>query len=137
MFVQNFHSVQDAIIKVVDISIVIKILSSNHAPVRHASASLLLELSKCKSCCYKIGTVAGGILMLITVKYRQSTDAFASETADQILKNLEILPDNIKLMAENGYWEPLLAHLVEGNTKILISSCNKNRHKLKNYNEVE
>lgn len=101
--------------KTVDISTIIKMLSSNHTPVRHASASLLLELSKCQSSCYKIGMVAGGILMLITVKYRQSSDAFASETADQILKNLEILPDNIKLMAENGYWEPLLAHLVEGN----------------------
>ncbi|KAL0424850.1 UNVERIFIED_CONTAM: putative U-box domain-containing protein 42 [Sesamum radiatum] len=31
----------------------------------------------------------GGILMLITVKYRQSLDAFASEKADQILRNLE------------------------------------------------
>lgn len=110
--------VQDAITKIVDISTIIKMLSSNHTPVRHASASLLLELSTSQPCCYKIGTVAGGILMLITVKYKQSTDAFASETADQILRNLEILPDNIKLMAENGYWDPLLAHLVEGKTNI-------------------
>ncbi|KAH6797869.1 hypothetical protein C2S52_022423 [Perilla frutescens var. hirtella] len=109
---------KDAIIKTVDISTIIKMLSSNHTPVRHASASLLLELSKCQSCCYKIGTVAGGILMLIRAKYRQSTDESASETADQILKNLEILPDNIKLMAENGYWEPLLAHLVEGSEEM-------------------
>ncbi|XP_057777400.1 putative U-box domain-containing protein 42 [Salvia miltiorrhiza] len=109
---------KDEIMKTVDISTIIKMLSSNHTPVRHASVSLLLELSKCQSSCYKIGTVAGGILMLITVKYRQSSDAFASETADQILKNLEIFPDNIKLMAENGYWEPLLAHLVEGSEEM-------------------
>ncbi|XP_042049261.1 putative U-box domain-containing protein 42 isoform X1 [Salvia splendens] len=109
---------KDEIVKTVDISTIIKMLSSNHTPVRHASASLLLELSKSQSSCYKIGTVAGGILMLITVKYRQSSDAFASETADQILKNLEILPGNIKIMAENGYWEPLLAHLFEGSEEM-------------------
>lgn len=101
----------------VDISTMIKMLSSNHSPIRHSSASLLLELSKCRSFCYKIGAVAGGILMLITVKYKQSVDALASETADQILNNLESLPENIKLMAENGYWEPLLNHLAKGNIK--------------------
>ncbi|KAK6133958.1 hypothetical protein DH2020_032299 [Rehmannia glutinosa] len=108
---------KEIIAKTLDISTIIKMLSSNHIPVRHASASLLLELSRSQVFCVKIGTVAGGILMLITAKFRQSSDAFASETADEILKNLEGLPDNIKLMAENGYWDPLLTHLVEGNIK--------------------
>ncbi|KAI3467197.1 hypothetical protein Pfo_023860 [Paulownia fortunei] len=109
---------KDIIAKTVDISTIIKMLSSNHEPVKHASVSLLLELSRSQFFCNKIGTVAGGILMLITVKYRQSLDAFASETADEILKNLERLPDNIKLMAENGYWEPLLTHLIEGSEEM-------------------
>ncbi|KAL8533546.1 hypothetical protein ACS0TY_009806 [Phlomoides rotata] len=109
---------KDTIVKMVNISTMIKMLSSNHTPVRHSSASLLLELSKCRSFCYKIGAVAGGILMLITVKYKQAVDAFASETADQILKNLESLPENIKLMAENGYWEPLLNHLAKGSEEM-------------------
>ncbi|KAJ6721023.1 RING-TYPE E3 UBIQUITIN TRANSFERASE [Salix viminalis] len=34
--------------------------------------------------------------------------------ADEILKNLERSPQNIKLMAENGFLEPLLKHLTEG-----------------------
>ncbi|KAL7091183.1 hypothetical protein ACP275_12G089900 [Erythranthe tilingii] len=106
---------KDIVAKTVDISTVIKMLSSSHTPVRHASASLLVELSKSRFFCNEIGAVAGGILMLTTVKYRQPLDSFASEKADEILKNLEKLPDNIKLMAENGYWEPLLTHLLQGN----------------------
>ncbi|KAK4410404.1 putative U-box domain-containing protein 42 [Sesamum angolense] len=109
---------KETIAKTVDISTMIKMLSSSHKPVRHASASLLLDLSRSQVFCHKIGTVAGGILMLITVKYRQSLDAFASEKADQILRNLERVANNIKLMAENGYWEPLLTHLVEGSEEM-------------------
>lgn len=109
---------QEVIAKTVDISTIIKMMSSSHKPIRHASVLVLLELSTSQFLCGEIGTVAGGILMLITAKYRQSSDAFTSEKANEILKNLETLPNNIKLMAENGYWEPMLAHLVEGTIKI-------------------
>ncbi|GFP95300.1 putative U-box domain-containing protein 42 [Phtheirospermum japonicum] len=109
---------KDIIAETLDISEIIKMLSSSHKPVRHASASLLVELSSSQIFCNKIGTVAGGVLMLITAKFRQSDDALVSETADEILTNLEKLPENIKLMAENGYWEPLLTHLVEGNEEM-------------------
>ncbi|KAL0430033.1 UNVERIFIED_CONTAM: putative U-box domain-containing protein 42 [Sesamum radiatum] len=109
---------KEIIAKTVDISTMIKMLSSGHKPVRHASALLLLDLSRSQIFCHKIGTVTGGILMLITVKYKHSLDAFTSEKADQILRNLERVADNIKLMAENGYWEPLLTHLVEGSEEM-------------------
>lgn len=112
--------VQETISKMVDISKLIKMLSSNHRPIRHASASLLLELSKCQFFCIKIGEVSGGILMLITTKYRQSIDEHVSATAQQILNNLEKSPDNIKLMAENGYWGPLLNHLIKGNIQDIL-----------------
>lgn len=126
----NMKFVQDEIMKTVDISTIVKMLSSNHIPVRNAAASLLFELSKSNSSIYKIGAVAGGILMLITVKYKQSSDTFASETADKILKNLEILPENIKHMAENGYWEPLLAQLIQGKIKNSpFSSCGSLKYK--------
>ncbi|KAL2546288.1 putative U-box domain-containing protein 42 [Forsythia ovata] len=115
---------QEIIAKTVDISRVIKMLSSNHGPIRHASVSLLFVLSRSQFFCDEIGAVAGGILMLITVKYRQSIDVFTSEKADQILKNLEKLPNNIKLMAENGYWEPLLTHLVEGTEEMRMEMAN-------------
>ncbi|XP_073287007.1 putative U-box domain-containing protein 42 [Primulina huaijiensis] len=111
---------KEVIAKTIDISTIIKMMSSSHKPIRHASLLVLLELSTSQFLCGKIGTVAGGILMLITAKYRQSSDAFTSEKADEILKNLETLSDNIKLMAENGYWKPLLTHLVEGSEQMRI-----------------
>jgi len=60
--------------------------------------------------------------MLIKLKYNQPDDAFSSEKADEILKNLESSPENIKKMAENGLLEPLLKHLTEGNSRNLSHS---------------
>ncbi|KAM7464419.1 hypothetical protein LguiA_032540 [Lonicera macranthoides] len=105
---------KEMIEKTIEISAIIKMLSSNHQPIRHASLLLLLELSKSQFVCDKIGSVTGGILMLIKTKYRRSIDAFASEKAGEILKNLEISSYNIKRMAENGHWEPLLDQLIQG-----------------------
>ncbi|KDP31420.1 hypothetical protein JCGZ_11796 [Jatropha curcas] len=106
------------IANIVDISTVIKMLSSGHKPIRHAALLLLLELSKSRSLCQKIGSVPGGILMLIRNKYDLAVDAFSSEKADETLKNLERSPENIKHMAENGLLEPLLNHLNQGSEEI-------------------
>lgn len=110
--------------KVMDISTTIKMLSSDQQPIRHAALLFLLELSRSQSLCEKIGSAAGGILMLITIKYNWSFDAFALEKADEILKNLERSPNNIKRMADNGYLEPLLHHLIEGNSQNLYTLHN-------------
>ncbi|KAJ0038653.1 hypothetical protein Pint_23428 [Pistacia integerrima] len=111
---------KEIIAKIIDISIIIKLLSSSLQPVRHASLLFLLELSRSQLLCEKIGSVTGGILMLIKIKYSRSVDAFASEKAEEILKNLERLPDNIKCMAENGLLEPLIYHLNEGSEDMQI-----------------
>lgn len=103
-----------------DFSIIIKLLSCTHQALRHASLLLLLELSKSQYLCDKIGLVPGAILMLITIKYKTSIDAFASEKAGETLNNLERLPTNIKLMAENGLLEPLLYNLTEGTIQNFI-----------------
>lgn len=112
---------QEMIVKTITMSCVIKLLGSSHQPVRHATLALLLELSKSHHACEKIGTATGAILMLVTAKYNRELDALASETADQILRNLEKCPENIKQMAESGLLEPLLDHLVEGNSLLLFS----------------
>jgi len=108
--------------EMVDMPTVIKMMSSGHQPIRHAALLLLLELSRSESLQEKIGSVPGGILMLIRIKYNQPDDAFSSEKADEILKNLESSPENIKKMAENGLLEPLLKHLTEGNSRNLSQS---------------
>ncbi|KDO70239.1 hypothetical protein CISIN_1g001733mg [Citrus sinensis] len=109
---------KEMIAETMDISILIKLLSSSHRPVRHESLLLLLELSSTRSLCEKIGSIPGGILVLITFKFNWSIDVFAAEIADQILRNLERNPDNIKCMAENGLLEPLMHHLNEGSEEI-------------------
>ncbi|KAL5826185.1 hypothetical protein ACOSQ4_017982 [Xanthoceras sorbifolium] len=112
--VEDDDDEKERIANTMDISVVVKMLSSSHRPVRHASLLLLLELSRSQYLCEKIGSITGGILMLITIKYNRTVDAFGSEKAEQILRNLEGSPTNIKCMAENGLLEPLIYHLNEG-----------------------
>uniref|UniRef100_A0A7N0UDT8 RING-type E3 ubiquitin transferase n=1 Tax=Kalanchoe fedtschenkoi TaxID=63787 RepID=A0A7N0UDT8_KALFE len=97
-----------------NISKIVKLILSNHQPIRHGALLLLFELSFSRSLCDGIGSVTGGILMLITARCNQANDAFASHTANQILRNLGRSSHNVKLMAENGYLDPLLDHLTEG-----------------------
>ncbi|XP_020111020.1 putative U-box domain-containing protein 42 isoform X2 [Ananas comosus] len=96
------------------ISRAIKMLSRINTSEKHAALSFLLELSKSDLLLEKIGSVVGGILILITMKFNESADPFASEKSGEILKNLERCPINIKRMAENGFLDPLLNNLVEG-----------------------
>ncbi|KAJ4869142.1 putative U-box domain-containing protein 42 [Raphanus sativus] len=115
---------KEMIVNTMTMSCVIKFLVSSHQSVRHAALVLLLELSKSQHACEKIGNATGAILMLVTSKYNEESDAFASETADQILKNLEKFPHNIKQMAESGLLGPLLIHLAEGSeeTQVMMAA---------------
>ncbi|KAI3893829.1 hypothetical protein MKW92_023873 [Papaver armeniacum] len=97
LLVENDDEAKDMIAKKKTITIIITMLSSNHLPERHASLSLLLELSTSELLCRKL-----------------SLDAFTAESANKILRNLEKSPKNIKCMAENGLLEPLLNHLIDG-----------------------
>ncbi|XP_059317099.1 putative U-box domain-containing protein 42 [Lycium ferocissimum] len=112
---------EEIIAETIDISTVTRMLSSNHGPIRHASLRLLLELSKSQFLCDNIGSVPGAILMLITAKYRHTDDAFVADKADEVLQSLEKYPCNIKHMAENGYLEPLLNHLLEGSEEMKMA----------------
>ncbi|KAK4780869.1 hypothetical protein SAY87_016975 [Trapa incisa] len=102
---------------IMDLSVLVRLLSSSHQPTRCAALLLLLELSKTQQIRESIGSISGAILVLITNKYN-CTDSFASEKADEILMNLESHPNNVKLMAENGHVEPLLKHLTEGSNEM-------------------
>ncbi|XP_030548863.1 putative U-box domain-containing protein 42 [Rhodamnia argentea] len=110
---------KEMIARVVDMAVLINLLSSSHQPTRHSALQFLLELSESQSLCESIGSATGAILILITNKYN-SLDAFACEKASEILRNLERHPSNIKIMAENGYVEPLLEHLIEGSEELKL-----------------
>ncbi|XP_044951719.1 putative U-box domain-containing protein 42 isoform X1 [Hordeum vulgare subsp. vulgare] len=92
----------------------VKLLSSSTVDERHAAISFLLELSESQLLLEKIGSTAGSILILTTMKINDSDDPIAAEKSGAVLKNLEKCPKNIKYMAESGYLEPLWSHLVEG-----------------------
>ncbi|CAH9096494.1 unnamed protein product, partial [Cuscuta epithymum] len=104
---------KDMITKEIGIATIIRMLSSNYSPVKHASAALLLVLSECKYFCDINEEVSGAILMLITAKNKQD-DKITSEVADKVLKSLERSSLNVKHMAETGHWEPLMNYLNEG-----------------------
>ncbi|XAR65330.1 Ubiquitin--protein ligase [Bertholletia excelsa] len=115
---------KEMVVMTTNMSIIIKMLSSNHGPTRHASLLLLLELSRSQSLCPRIGSVTGAILTLITTIHKRSSDTIASEIADEILRNLERSPENIKCMAENGLLEPLLNHLTKGSEDVKMEMAN-------------
>ncbi|KAL5200011.1 hypothetical protein ABZP36_021214 [Zizania latifolia] len=97
----------------------IKLLSSSSSQdERHAAISFLLELSKSELLLENIGSTAGSILILTTMKFNDSDDPIAAEKAWEVLKNLENCPKNIKYMAESGYLDPLQRHLVEGSEDV-------------------
>ncbi|KAJ8774619.1 hypothetical protein K2173_017065 [Erythroxylum novogranatense] len=120
----NEERKQEMIVNAMDISTVFKLLSSGYEPITHAALMLLVEISTSPLACERIGKTTGGILMLIRTKYNNSVDAFSSEKADKILKNLESSPENIKRMAENGFLEPLLNHLTDGSEETQMEMAN-------------
>ncbi|KAG8072224.1 hypothetical protein GUJ93_ZPchr0006g45949 [Zizania palustris] len=109
---------KDIIGKTKAIDRTIKLLSSNGTDERHAAISFLLELSKSQLLLENIGSTAGGILILSTMKINGSDDPIAAEKAGVVLKNLEKCSKNIKYMAESGYLDPLQSNLVEGSEEI-------------------
>ncbi|KAG0513889.1 hypothetical protein BDA96_10G142000 [Sorghum bicolor] len=109
---------KEIIAKTRAISRTIKLLSSNSTDERHAAISFLVELSKSELLLENIGSTAGSILILTTMKFNSSSDPIAAEKAGEILENLEKCPKNIKYMAESGYLDPLERHLVEGSEDV-------------------
>lgn len=108
------YDIQEIIAKTRAVSRTIKLLSSSSTDERHSAISFLVELSKSELLLENIGSTAGSILILTTMKFNSSDDPIAAEKAGEVLKNLERCPKNIKYMAESGYLDPLQRHLVEG-----------------------
>lgn len=125
------RDMQEIIAKTRAVSRTIKLLSSSSSDERHAAICFLLELSKSELLLENIGSTAGSILILITMKFNNSDDPITSEKAGEVLQNLEKCPKNIKYMAESGYLDPLQRHLVEGNIFFLCRNIPDFLHFLK------
>ena len=57
--------------------------------------------------------------MLLAIKNCRSLDASISEKAAETLKNLKKFSENVRIMAENGYLDPLLDDLIQGTPTIV------------------
>src|SRR4051812_16513736 len=79
---------QEIIAKTRAVSRTIKLLSSTSPDERHAAISFLLELSNSELQLENIGSTAGSILILITMKFNNSDDPVTSEKAGEVLQNL-------------------------------------------------
>jgi len=85
---------------------------SRQVEERKLALELLLELSKSKMVCSRIGNIQGSILLLITML--NSDDVQAAKNARELLENLSFLDQNVIEMAKANYLKPLLLKLSTG-----------------------
>ncbi|KAJ3699267.1 hypothetical protein LUZ61_002972 [Rhynchospora tenuis] len=95
-----------------------KLMSSSNSTQKSLALSFLEEATKSEYLGRILGHTSGAILLLVTTKVNESADPEAAKKASQILKNMEKRPKNMKYMALNGYLDPLLTNLVEGNEEM-------------------
>jgi hypothetical protein len=79
------YDIQDVVGKTKAIARTIKLLSSNTCDEKHTAISFLLELSKSQLLLECIGSMAGSILILTTMKINSPDDPIASEKAGAVL----------------------------------------------------
>lgn len=91
-----------------------KLISSSNLTEKNLALSFLQEATKSEFLGRMVGHTNGAILILVTIKFNESTDLEAANKASEILKNMEKRAKNMKYMALNGYLDPLLTNFVEG-----------------------
>ncbi|XP_042515000.1 U-box domain-containing protein 44-like isoform X2 [Macadamia integrifolia] len=111
--------------KMVDISSLSTLVRSLTRDVeeRREVVGLLLALSEVPAVRRRLGRIQGCILMLVSV--HNSYDPHASQDAGKLLNALSSNDQNVLLMAEAGYFKPLVEYLRQGSdmSKILMATA--------------
>jgi vacuolar protein 8 len=94
---------------------------SRDADERREAIALLLHLSEIPQVRQRIGRIKGSIVMLVTL--RNAQELGTHDDAEKLLHILSSNPQNVLLMAEAGYFRPLIHYLKEG--ILLFSLCIK------------
>ncbi|XP_042394043.1 U-box domain-containing protein 44-like isoform X1 [Zingiber officinale] len=105
------------------LSTIVRSLSRNVDESREA-VGLLLDLSEVLKVRQRIGRIQGCMVMLVTL--RNGEDSIASEYAGRLLGVLSGNAHNVLLMAEAGYFSPLVRYLKEAGSemnKILMANA--------------
>lgn len=105
------------------LSTLVRSLSRDAAESGEA-VGLLLALSEIVKVRQRIGRIRGCMVMLVTLQ--NGNDTVASQCAERLLSVLSANAHNVLLMAEAGYFVPLVRYLKEGTFKkiFLISFLN-------------
>ncbi|KAH9615880.1 hypothetical protein KSS87_003191 [Heliosperma pusillum] len=100
----------------------VKSLARDDKEQREA-VGLLMELCHIPSLRRRIGRIQGCLIMLVTIL--NGNDSLASHDAGKLLAALSSNTQNALLMAEAGYFRPLIQHLKEGSemSKILMATA--------------
>ncbi|XP_047057167.1 U-box domain-containing protein 44-like [Lolium rigidum] len=90
---------------------------------RGEALALLLDLSDIPQVRQRIGRIKGSIVMLVTL--RNAHESGTHDDAEKLLHILSANPQNVLLMAEAGYFRPLIHYLKEGSdmNKILMATA--------------
>ncbi|XP_043721745.1 U-box domain-containing protein 44-like [Telopea speciosissima] len=111
--------------KMVDISSLLTLVRSLTRDVeeRREAVGILLALSEVPAVRRRLGRIQGCILMLVSV--HNSDDPNSSHDAGKLLNALSSNNQNVLLMAEAGYFKPLVEYLKQGSdmSKILMATA--------------
>lgn len=80
---------------------------------RENAVKLLLEFSSDEACCTKIASEKGALVLLSSIAGNLEHPAL-SNLAEEVLKQMEKMEDNVQHLAAVGRFEPLLTRLCEG-----------------------
>ncbi|KAK3162998.1 hypothetical protein QOZ80_1BG0096370 [Eleusine coracana subsp. coracana] len=90
---------------------------------RREAIAVLLDLTEIPQVRQRIGRIKGCIIMLVTL--RNAHESGTNDDADKLLHILSSNPQNVLLMAEAGYFRPLIHYLKEGSdmNKVLMATA--------------
>ncbi|KAL6613813.1 hypothetical protein ACP70R_036083 [Stipagrostis hirtigluma subsp. patula] len=90
---------------------------------RREAIAVLLDLSGIPQVRQRIGRIKGCIVMLVTL--RNVHESGTEDDAEKLLHILSSNPQNVLLMAEAGYFRPLIHYLKEGSdmNKVLMATA--------------
>lgn len=104
-------ALQERLASIEALSSVVRSLSRD-VDERSEAIAVLLDLSDIPQVRQRIGRIKGCIVMLVTL--RNAHESGTNDDAEKLLHILSSNPQNVLLMAEAGYFRPMIEYLKEG-----------------------
>ncbi|KNA09090.1 hypothetical protein SOVF_156770 [Spinacia oleracea] len=116
------HQTKEKMADINSLTTLVKSLARTEMERREA-VGLLMDLCELSSVRRRIGRIQGCIIMLVAIL--NGNDTLSSNDAGKLLDALSCNTQNALLMAEAGYFHPLIQHLKEGSemSKILMATA--------------